>query len=264
MSEITALSKFNCPACGAEAVWTPSKHALVCPYCGTISPAELKADGTLVEENDLVAALRSLPEDQRGWAAAKKTVRCQACNAVSVFDEKRMAQNCDFCGSPAIVAVEDTGAPIRPSSVLPFKVADTKVREDIRRWYGSHWFAPNKLKSKALTDTLHGVYLPYWTFDAHANCPWTPRPATTTTRATARASRSATRAGCPRQAWCSTSSTMCWCSPRKAFIPIFSPNSNPSPRRRDPCLTIPAMCQDGWSSSIRSTSSRPPRIPAPG
>lgn len=172
MSEVTALSKFACPACGAEAVWTPSKNALVCPYCGTVSPAELKSDGSLVEENDLVTSLRSMPDDQRGWVAQKKTVRCQSCSAISVFDPSRVAQNCDFCGSPAIVPVEDTGAPIRPSSVLPFRIADTKVREDIRSWYGSHWFAPNKLKTRALTDTVKGIYLPYWTFDAQARCPW--------------------------------------------------------------------------------------------
>lgn len=172
MSEITALKKFNCPACGAEAVWTPSKQALVCPFCGTVSPAKLEADGTLVEESDLIAALRAIPEDQRGWAAEKKTVRCQSCNAISVFGEKRVAQNCEFCGSPSIVSVDDIKAPIRPTSMLPFKVADTKVREDIRHWYGSHWFAPNKLKAKALTDTLHGLYLPYWTFDAQTDCPW--------------------------------------------------------------------------------------------
>ena len=98
MSEVTAISKFACPACGAEAVWTPAKHALVCPYCGTVSPAELKNDGTLVEENDLVAMLRAIPDDQRGWAAVRKTVKCQSCQAISVFDEKRVAQNCDFCG----------------------------------------------------------------------------------------------------------------------------------------------------------------------
>lgn len=172
MSEATALQKFNCPACGAEAVWTPAKQALVCAFCGTVSPAKLEADGTLVEESDLLAALRSIPDDQRGWAARKKTVRCQSCSAISVFDEKRVAQNCEFCGSPSILSVEDIKAPIRPTSMLPFKIADTKVREDIRHWYGSHWFAPNKLKSKALTDTLHGVYLPYWTFDARADCPW--------------------------------------------------------------------------------------------
>ncbi len=172
MSEVTALSKFACPACGAEAVWTPSKKALVCPYCGMVSPAELKADGKLVEENDLVAMLRAIPDDQRGWAAARKTVKCQSCQAISVFDEKRVAQNCDFCGSPAIIAMDDVGAPIRPGSQLPFKIAESQVREDIRRWYASHFWAPNALGQKAMTDTLHGMYLPFWTFDAHAECPW--------------------------------------------------------------------------------------------
>ncbi len=172
MPEVIALSKFACPACGAEAVWTPSKHALICPYCGTESPAELKSDGTLVEENNLVAALRAIPEDQRGWAAVRKTVKCQSCHAISVFDEKRVAQNCDFCGSPAIMAVDDVGTPIRPGSQLPFKIAESQVREDIRRWYGSHFWAPKALGQKALTDTLHGLYLPYWTFDAQAECPW--------------------------------------------------------------------------------------------
>lgn len=172
MSEVTALSKFACPGCGGEAVWTPSKKALVCPYCGTESPAELKADGTLVEESDLVAALRSLPDDKRGWAAERKTVRCQSCQAISVFNETRVAQRCDFCGSPSLINVDDMQAPIRPGSVLPFKVAETKVREDIRRWYGSHFWARSDVGDKALTDTLHGLYLPYWTFDAHAECPW--------------------------------------------------------------------------------------------
>jgi hypothetical protein len=172
MSEVTSLSKFGCPACGAEAVWTPSKHALVCPYCGTESPAELKIDGSLVEENDLVTALRSIPEEQRGWAAERKTVRCQSCQAISIFDAKRVAQRCDFCGSPSLLSVEDIQAPIRPGSVLPFKVAESQVREEIRRWYGSHFWAKNDVGEKALTDTLHGLYVPYWTFDAHAECAW--------------------------------------------------------------------------------------------
>jgi ribosomal protein S27E len=173
MSEITALRKFPCPACGAEAVWNPAKKVLACPYCGTNSPAEIKSDGTLVEENDLAAALRAIPADQRGWALKRKSVKCQNCQAISVFDEKRVAQRCDFCGSPSLIDLEDTGAPIRPAGLLPFVVAETKVREDIRQWYGSHWFAPNNLKNKALTDTLHGVYLPYWTFDAHVAAQWT-------------------------------------------------------------------------------------------
>ncbi len=171
-TELTAIQKFACPACGAEAVWTPSKRALVCPYCGTESPAELKADGGLVMEQDLMAALQALGPEQRGWAAEKKTVRCQSCQAVSVFDPTRVAQRCDFCGSPSLLAVEDSGSPVKPVGLLPFQVAEGKVREDIRRWYGSHFWAPGNLGSKAMTDRLHGIYLPFWTFDAHADCPW--------------------------------------------------------------------------------------------
>ena len=170
--ELSAKRKFPCPACGAEAEWNPAKQMLVCPFCGTQSKAEIKGDGTLVEESELMAALRAIPDDQRGWAAEKKTVRCQSCNAISVFDATRVAQRCDFCGSPALIEMDDIKAPIRPSSLLPFKVADTKVRETIRQWYGSHWFAPNNLGGKALTDTLHGLYLPYWTFDAHVAAQW--------------------------------------------------------------------------------------------
>ena len=56
--------------------------------------------------------------------------------------------------------------------MLPFKVDQGKVREQIRRWFGSKWLAPNNLKRRALVDRVHGVYIPYWTFDAHVVCPW--------------------------------------------------------------------------------------------
>ncbi len=63
-------------------------------------------------------------------------------------------------------------SPIRPQSLLPFKVSESAVREQIRRWYASKWLAPGKLKSRALVDTVHGIYIPYWTFDAQVVCPW--------------------------------------------------------------------------------------------
>lgn len=173
MSEFRALNKFACPACGADARWDAGRQALVCPYCSTVSPARLAADGRLVEEGDLALALRRLGPDQRGWQAETKSVRCQNCNAVSVFEAKRVAQRCDFCGSPAIVPAEEQQAPIRPSSVLAFKVPETTVREQMRRWYASRWFAPNRLRAGAITDTVHGVYLPYWTFDAQVRAAWT-------------------------------------------------------------------------------------------
>jgi hypothetical protein len=172
MADIAALEKHPCAACGAQAEWNPAKQLLVCPFCGTSAAFSVDpASGALVE-NDLARALRELPDESRGWLAAKRTVQCQSCKAVSVFDPERVGQNCDFCGSPALVDYTEIKAPIRPQALLAFKVSEAQVREQIRRWYASKWLAPNKLKSKALVDRVHGIYIPYWTFDAQAVCPW--------------------------------------------------------------------------------------------
>ena len=90
-----------------------------------------------------------------------------------VYDPARVGQNCEFCGSPALVDYQEIKSPIRPQSVLPFKVSQTDVRDSIRRWYASKWFAPDSLKRRALVDQLKSLYIPYWTFDAQVHCPWT-------------------------------------------------------------------------------------------
>lgn len=176
MSEAKARQKFACPACGAEATWNPDKQALLCAFCGTASPAKIEttpAGEQVIREHDLVAALRGIPDDQRGWQARRTSVRCQSCQAISVFDSERVGQRCDFCGSAALVPYEEIKEAFRPESLLPMKVSETQVRDSIRRWYGSRWFAPNKLKTRALTDTVKGLYIPYWTFDAQVHADWT-------------------------------------------------------------------------------------------
>lgn len=172
MSDIAALEKHACAACGAQAEWNPSKQLLVCPFCGTSAPFTIDKESGALVENDLAKALRDLPDEARGWLAEKRTVQCQSCKAVSVFDPERVGQNCQFCGSPSLVDYKEIKAPIRPQGLLPFKVAESQVREQIRKWYASKWLAPGKLKSRALVDQVRGVYIPYWTFDAKAVCPW--------------------------------------------------------------------------------------------
>ena len=172
MPDLAALEKHACAACGAQAEWNPSKQLLVCPFCGTSTPFTIDKESGALVENDLAKALRDLPDEARGWLAEKRTVQCQSCKAVSVFDPERVGQNCQFCGSPSLVDYKEIKAPIRPQGLLPFKVAESQVREQIRKWYASKWLAPGKLKSRALVDQVRGVYIPYWTFDAKAVCPW--------------------------------------------------------------------------------------------
>lgn len=175
MNQVQALEKHPCPECGGDAEWNAAKQALVCPFCGTtlpFSPAVPQA-GDGVREHPLEEALAGLRGGERGWGEAKQTVSCQSCHAISVFDAARVAQRCEFCGSPSIVPQTALQDAIKPESLLPAAIPEPKIREELRKWYGSRWFAPNKLKNAAMTDTLHGIYLPYWTFDAHVSAQWT-------------------------------------------------------------------------------------------
>ncbi|MBM4257989.1 MAG: zinc ribbon domain-containing protein [Deltaproteobacteria bacterium] len=173
--QVTAQAKHSCPACGAEAHWNPAKQALICPFCGTEAPGQLEPIATgspEIIEHDLVKALRGITDNYRGWQAQKTSVKCQSCQAISVFDATRVGQRCDFCGSNALVPYEQIKDSFTPESLLPLKISESAVRTIIRKWYGEVWFAPNKLKHVALTDQVKGVYLPYWTFDAQVHADW--------------------------------------------------------------------------------------------
>lgn len=155
--------------------WNAGKQALACPYCGFI-PKDQPTRGTgggTIAEHDLEQALANVTDDGRGYRTATVQVKCQSCQAISVFEPGRVAQRCDFCGSPSIAPYQETRDAIAPESLLPVKLDQGQVRDLLKRWYASRWFAPNRLKGAALTDTLHGVYLPYWTFDARAHARWT-------------------------------------------------------------------------------------------
>ncbi len=170
--DISALEKHACPACGAQAEWNPTKQKLVCPFCGTESPYSIDRDTGKVAERDLASGLRDSADADAAWQQQRRSVQCQSCRAIMVYDASRVGQNCEFCGSPALVAYEEIKSPIRPEGVLPFRVDRNRVRDDIRRWWRSKWLAPGRLARAALVDTVKSLYIPYWTFDARAHCPW--------------------------------------------------------------------------------------------
>jgi len=178
-AEIRSLDRHVCPECGGKGEWNPGKAKLVCPYCGTAFDrvAPPPPPGSIVE-HDLDAMLAELGEAAHELDTASRRVQCSHCHAVLQRDATDVAQSCDFCGSPELLDYEDLEAPIRPESLLPASVSKEKAYHSLKGFLGSKWFAPNDLKRKNLIDRIHGVYLPYWTFDAAAECPWTAQSGT--------------------------------------------------------------------------------------
>jgi hypothetical protein len=63
---------------------------------------------------------------------------------------------------------------IKPESLLPFQVDQHRAADEFRAWLGRGFFRPNPVKKIAndASAKLHGVYLPFWTFDAYTSSWW--------------------------------------------------------------------------------------------
>lgn len=159
-----ATREFPCAQCGAKMQFDPTARAVKCPYCGHETPVPQDAAG--VAERDYLAALAELADRPPGRTAA--TVKCRACHGETTLDPHVSADTCPFCGS-ALLSQAEAGARIAPHYLLPFKVPRAEAYKLFRGWVERLWFAPNKLKRYARSERngLAGLYVPYWTYDAH-------------------------------------------------------------------------------------------------
>ncbi len=177
-AEVRSLERHVCPECGGKGEWDPGKRKLVCPYCGTeferVAPPPLPD----ITEHDLDAMLARLGEAGTTVRTAERKVQCTHCHAVLTRDAANVGQSCDFCGSPEMLDYEEIEAPVRPESLLPAIVSKEQAYHALKQFLASKWFAPGDLKKRNLVDRIHGVYLPYWTFDSAAECPWTAESGT--------------------------------------------------------------------------------------
>jgi hypothetical protein len=107
-----------------------------------------------------------------GLDAPMKTLNCKNCGAVTNVPKDQLTVACDFCGSHNVNEEAHETRAIRPQAIAPFRVEKNKAIEAFRSWIGKGWFHPNDLKKVGDLDTLHAVYLPFWTYDAHTASSW--------------------------------------------------------------------------------------------
>jgi DNA-directed RNA polymerase subunit RPC12/RpoP len=156
--------KFPCPKCGAKLDFDPSARALACPYCG--HKEKIERGNHDLKEHDLEAYLRdrnSLKTPVEGHASE---VKCPACNAVVLLEDKVATDRCPYCGTHLENEPRVSERMIQPEGVLPFKVDHRRAVEKFSGWLTGLWFAPNALRAMANLGQLTGVYVPFWTFDS--------------------------------------------------------------------------------------------------
>lgn len=155
--------KKACASCGAELKFKPGSHQLNCEYCGYeefIAPSK-----SSFEELELAHYLKIVGEN--AYTETIELLRCKSCGANQHVEENYKSLSCVYCSEPLIREDIEKEGWILPGALVPFQLDTKKARGIFKAWVSALWFAPNNLKRAALDpEGLHGLYVPYWTFDA--------------------------------------------------------------------------------------------------
>jgi Zn finger protein HypA/HybF involved in hydrogenase expression len=153
-------AQYPCSKCGANVEYAPGTTVLQCPYCGAQTP--LQPTGVQVREH-AYAEFAGLPRKPVA-TLAPHVFKCRGCGAVTESD--KLSARCQFCDAP-LVAEGVEGDMVTPEAVLPFDLDKARMRESLRKWAGSRWFAPSGLKKVTEAESSRSTYLPHWTYDAY-------------------------------------------------------------------------------------------------
>jgi DNA-directed RNA polymerase subunit RPC12/RpoP len=130
--------------------------------------------------NDAIARyLGRVPHAQTG---ARREVKCQDCGADIIVEAGAQTARCTYCGGKNIVEEALPPDVLQPEALLPFNFDGKNAEERFRKWlagegfWGRLWVRlcrPSALQARASVNDLHGVYVPFWTYDTHAQSNWT-------------------------------------------------------------------------------------------
>jgi LSD1 subclass zinc finger protein len=159
--ELNRQKTFPCTSCGAKLAFKPGSDRLGCPYCGTTNVIPESSD--TIEELDFEQFLEDI--ERHAETVTQSAVKCTNCGAEQTLPPAISIGSCTFCHAP-LVSKSYALRLIKPKAVAPFAIDRGQAQETFRKWIGSLWLAPGKLKTYAKSDDgLRGIYIPYWTYD---------------------------------------------------------------------------------------------------
>jgi hypothetical protein len=158
--------QFPCARCGSRLHYEPGTEDLSCGSCGHTQPVP-PGIGPIVEYPlaDGLAAAKRVTAKELDADEEHSLAHCDGCGASFVLDDH--AKRCLYCDSPVVV-VADEREELAPESLLPFRITREDARAAFKKWVRSRWFAPNDFSKRARRQGMDGIYLPHWTYDAHA------------------------------------------------------------------------------------------------
>ena len=166
---ISSAVQLPCPSCGSRMHYSADSKKITCNYCGYLEDVNTANDKVVEKSlNDAMALVTDYIPEEKG----KRVYDCTNCGANFMVDSEQVKINCGFCGSTKVNVEAFDHQYIEPSGIIPFYVSRSEADKIFQKWIRRGWFYPTKLQKLNEVEQLHGVYLPFWTFDANANAEW--------------------------------------------------------------------------------------------
>ncbi|MBO9638403.1 MAG: hypothetical protein J7576_09560 [Siphonobacter aquaeclarae] len=165
--ELDDLLHCPCPSCGAQLQFSAEKQAMACGHCGYQEPLVLSADR--IEEIDWSEAQS---DKATAHSVERRLFSCQRCGAKTVVNYDAPTISCGFCGSTNVNPDAVKTRLFEPQGIVPFRISRNQASDSFKKWIGQSIWAPNDLKDLARLDTLHGMYIPFWTYDVQTDSQW--------------------------------------------------------------------------------------------
>ena len=192
----TQVTKYQCPACTGPLHYSAKSGKLECDYCGSSfdvaeiealyarkeaeaaaakQAADAKAEAAQAAKAEAAEAAAAsggwdTSDLSRDWGAEADGLRvysCPSCGAELICDQSTAATACPYCGNPAIVPGQFSGA-LRPDYTLPFRLSKDDAVQALRAHYKGKPFLPRSFTSVNHIEQIQGVYVPFWLFDGGA------------------------------------------------------------------------------------------------
>lgn len=192
----TQVTNYQCPACTGPLHYSAKSGKLACDYCGSSfdvaeiealyarkeaeaaaakQAADAKAEAAQAAKAEAAEAAAAsggwdTSDLSRDWGAEADGLRvysCPSCGAELICDQSTAATACPYCGNPAIVPGQFSGA-LRPDYILPFRLSKDDAVQALRAHYKGKPFLPRSFTAGNHIEEIQGVYVPFWLFDGGA------------------------------------------------------------------------------------------------
>ncbi len=169
---MTQTKTFKCPSCGAPLAYEGEKEKLLCAHCG----AEIEPDAFLEDEDLDESAPRSWDKYGDGkadWSDSDVTLyTCPSCGGEIICEGNTASTVCPYCDNPALIEGRLSGA-FRPDVVIPFAVKEKEAKAALKKFCKRKWLLPRAFHKENKTESLKGIYLPFWLYDCDTNSRFT-------------------------------------------------------------------------------------------